>query len=112
MKHEMKLVDFAFKAIKEGKKDIEIRLNDEKRQLIKINDIIEFKNIDTGEILRVIVINLYKFDNFKDLFNSFEHSRFGLNDDDNEDIMNRFYTPMEQEKYGALGIQIKLISDN
>ncbi len=33
--HEMKLVDFAFKAIKNGEKDIDVRLNDEKRENLK-----------------------------------------------------------------------------
>ena len=56
MTHKMKLVDFAFKKIKNKEKDIELRLNDEKRQLIKEGDIIEFTHIDTGEILRVKVI--------------------------------------------------------
>lgn len=41
MIHKMRLVDFAFKKIKNKEKDIEIRLNDEKRQLIKEGDIIE-----------------------------------------------------------------------
>ena len=40
MIHKMRLVDFAFSAIKDRKKDIEVRLNDEKRQLINIGDII------------------------------------------------------------------------
>ncbi len=31
----MKLVDFAFKAIKNGEKDIDVRLNDEKRENLK-----------------------------------------------------------------------------
>ena len=42
MVHKMRLVDFAFKAIKNKEKDIELRLNDEKRRLINIGDIIEF----------------------------------------------------------------------
>lgn len=31
MTHNMKLVDFAFKAMKNKEKDIELRLNDEKK---------------------------------------------------------------------------------
>ena len=68
----MKLVDFAFQKVKSGEKDIEVRLNDEKRQLIKIGDIIEFSHIETGEILKVKVINLYKYDTFKELFDNFD----------------------------------------
>ena len=43
MVHKMRLVDFAFNAIKNGTKDIEVRLNDEKRQLINIGDTILFE---------------------------------------------------------------------
>jgi ASC-1-like (ASCH) protein len=45
----MKLVDFAFKAMKNKEKDIELRLNDEKRRRINIDDIIIFTHVDTGE---------------------------------------------------------------
>ena len=109
MIHKMRLVDFAFNKIKTGIKDIEIRLNDEKRQLIEIGDTIEFTNLDTGEIIDTEVIGLHKFDTFAELFNSFSHSRLGLNDSDDESIMNSFYTLEEQAKYGVLGIEIKLI---
>lgn len=109
MIHKMRLVDFAFKGVREGTKDIEVRLNDEKRQLIKIGDIIEFTNLDTDEILRVKVVNLYKYDTFKELFDSFPHARLGLKDTDNESIMNSFYTLEEQNKYGALAIEITKI---
>ena len=109
MIHKMKLVDFAFKAIKNKEKDIELRLNDEKRQMINIGDIIEFVHIDTNEIIKVEVINLHKYPTFEELFSKFDHKRFGLNDNDEASIMNNFYSREDQEKYGALGIEIKLI---
>ena len=108
MVHSMKLVDFAFKAIKNRKKDIELRLNDEKRRLINVGDIIEFKHIDTGETIKVEVINLHKYDTFEELFSKFDHKRFGLSDSDDASIMDNFYSKEEQDKYGALGIEIKL----
>lgn len=37
MKHEIKLNNRPFERIKNGTKAIELRLNDEKRQLLKIN---------------------------------------------------------------------------
>lgn len=108
MIHKMRLVDFAFKKIKNKEKDIEIRLNDEKRQLIKEGDIIEFHHIDTDEVLNVEVIKLYKFKTFKELFDKFDNNRLGLKDTDNYTIMDTFYTKEEQDKYGALGIQMKI----
>lgn len=109
MIHKMKLVDFTFNAMKNKSKDIEIRLYDEKRQLIKEKDIIEFKNLDTGEIIKTQVIKLHIFDTFYDLFKNFEHKRLGLNDSDNASLMNKFYSDEEQKKYKALGIEIKII---
>ena len=109
MTHKMKLVDFAFNAIKNKEKDIELRLNDEKRQMINIGDIIEFVHINTNEIIKVEVINLYKYSTFEELFSKFDHNRFGLKETDSSDIMNNFYSREDQEKYGALGIEIKLI---
>ena len=109
MVHKMKLVDFAFKAIKKKEKDIELRLNDEKRQMINIGDIIEFVHIDNNETIKVEVINLHKYSTFGELFSKFDHKRFGLKDTDTSDIMNNFYSKEEQNKYGALGIEIKLI---
>lgn len=105
----MRLVEFAFNAVKNKEKDIEIRLNDLKRQQIKIGDTIIFENIDTKEIIKTEVINLHHFKTFKELFEKFDHKRLGLKDSDNESIMNNFYSIEEQELYGALGIEIKVI---
>ncbi len=104
----MRLVNFAFEAIKNGEKDIEVRLNDEKRQLINVGDFIEFENLDTNEIISVKVTNLYKFNTFSELFDAFDHKRLGLKDSDDASIMNNFYSKEDQEKYQALGIEVHL----
>lgn len=109
MVHKMRLVDFAFNAIKNKEKDIEIRLNDEKRQLINVGDIIEFEHIDTKEILRTKVVRLHKYKTFEELFNNFDNRRLGLKESDDESICDNFYTKEEQAKYDALGIEIKLV---
>lgn len=111
MVHRMRLVDFAFTAIKNKEKDIELRLNDEKRRLINIGDIIEFEHIDTKEVIKVKVIDLHKSKSFDEIFNKFDHKRLGLKDSDDSSIMNNFYTIEEQEQYGALGIEIELIEE-
>ena len=53
MKHEMKLNNGPYVNIKNGTKTIELRLNDEKRQLLKIKDLIEFTNRETLEKMLV-----------------------------------------------------------
>ena len=108
MVHKMRLVSFAFNKVKSGEKDIEIRVNDEKRKKIKIGDMIIFEHIESHEEIKVQVVNLYKFDSFKELFSHFDNKRLGLNKDDTYKIMDNFYSK-EEEKEGALAIQIKLV---
>lgn len=49
MEHSMKLNVEPFEAIRNHRKTVEIRLNDEKRQKVKIGDTIVFTNIDDSE---------------------------------------------------------------
>jgi ASC-1-like (ASCH) protein len=109
MEHNMNLVPWAFEEVKSGRKDIEVRLNDEKRQKMNVGDIIVFTNTETGEQLKAQIIERHLFNTFEELFNSFDHTRIGVNETDTADIMNNFYSKEDQEKYKALGIEIKLI---
>ena len=109
MIHKMKLVDFAFNKMKNKEKDIEIRLNDEKRRLINVGDEIIFENINSKEILHVKVLKLHNYKTFKDLFKNFDINRFGLNKSDDYTIMYNFYTKDDENNYGALGIEVEVI---
>lgn len=65
MLHEMKLQAEYYNFILNGTKRIEIRLNDEKRQKIKIGDSIKFlKEPELKESFNAKVINLIKYKNF------------------------------------------------
>ena len=90
MKHEMKLNNKPFEKIKKGTKTIELRLNDEKRQLLKVNDFIEFTNITNNEKLLVKIENLY---------DSYEIA--------NPKDMEEYYSVEKQKQYGVVGIKIK-----
>ena len=110
--HEMKLNNGPFESIKNGTKTIELRLNDEKRQLLKVNDKIEFTNRETGEKLLVEVIKLHHYDSFTELYKHFDKVSMGYkeNEEANPKDMEEYYTKEEQDKYGVLGIEIKKIS--
>jgi ASC-1-like (ASCH) protein len=110
--HEMKLNNGPFESIKNGTKTIELRLNDEKRQLLKVNDKIEFTNRETGEKLLVEVINLHHYDSFTELYKHFDKVSMGYkeNEEANPEDMEEYYSKEEQDKYGVLGIEIKKIS--
>lgn len=57
--HQMGLYGEYFKAIREGKKRVEVRLNDEKRRKIKVGDIIEFVKVpEQDDKLQVQVVEL------------------------------------------------------
>ena len=109
MKHNMNLNNRPFKSIKEGTKTIELRLNDEKRSLLKVGDEIEFTNRDTNEKLSVDIINLHKYPSFEELYKHFDKVEMCYNKDDIAEPkdMEAYYSKEEQDKYGVLGIEIR-----
>ena len=105
----MKLNNGPFKNIKNGTKTIELRLNDEKRQLLKIKDLIEFTNRENLEKMLVEIQNLYHYPSFDELYKHFDKVSMGYKENDVADPkdMEEYYSKEEQEKYGVLGIEIK-----
>ncbi len=111
MIHEMKLNNRPFKSIKNGTKTIELRLYDEKRQLLKVDDLIEFTNRETLEKITTRIEGLYHYPSFEELYKHFDKVSMGYKEDEeaNPSDMQEYYSKEEQEKYGVLGIKIKLI---
>ena len=113
MTHILKLQPKFFDFIKDGTKRIELRLFDEKRKQININDIIEFKREpEQIDSLKVKVIGLLKYRSFEDLFEDFPIEILADNSMTKNELLNvleEFYTPEKQEKYGVLGIKIAKI---
>lgn len=69
MIHEMMLSPNPFEMIASGTKTIELRLNDEKRQGIKVGDWICFYcTEDHSQILQAEVVGLHYFDDFRQLY--------------------------------------------
>lgn len=110
--HQMKLNTDPFKKVKSGSKTIEIRLFDEKRQELKIGDKIIFTNTETSEDISTEIIDLYKSNSFIDLFSKISSKDAGWNKDDTPEKMandmRKYYPKEDEEKYGVLGIKIKL----
>ena len=100
-----------FNLIKSGTKTIELRLNDLKRQKIKVGDLIEFTNRITDEKMVVRVVDLIKFNSFSDLYKNFSKVSMGYREDEdaNPSDMELYYSLEEQEKYGVLAIKIEKI---
>lgn len=113
MLHEMKLQPEYYNFILTGTKRIEIRLNDEKRQNIKLGDKIKFiKEPDLIESFEVKVVGLLRYNSFEDMFKDYDISILSDKSMSKEELISaleQFYTKEKQKKYGILGIRIDLI---
>lgn len=93
-------------------KDVEIRLNDEKRRKLKIGDTLVFlKRPDDIESISATVTNLVYFDSFIDVTNYYDMKRVYLDNTSKEDyinLMKRFYSDEDVSKYGVVAIEFKL----
>lgn len=108
MEHKMKLNNGPFNMIKNGKKDIEMRLYDEKRQQIKKGDTIEFTNIISNETIKYVVKELHIYDSFEKIYQIFDKERLGYQqeEDANYTDMEQYYSKNDIEKYGVVGIEL------
>ena len=113
MTHTMNLQTIYFEKIKNGTKIFEIRLNDEKRQNIKLGDKIKFlKEPDLSESFEAQVIGLLRYNSFEEMFKDYDISILSDKSMTKEElisVLEQFYTKEKQEKYGVLGIRIELI---
>lgn len=111
MLHKMNLYDDSFQKIKDTTKTIEMRLYDEKRSLISIDDTIEFTNTKNGEILVCLVTNLCRYKNFDELYKHHDKISIGYEEYEIADPsdMLAYYSAEKVEKYGVLGIEVKIL---
>ena len=109
----MKLNESPFERMKNGTKIIEYRLNDEKRQLVRIGDTILFAKLpNLDERLLTEVIDIQSFKTFYDAFKELRNQSNADTDDDIEKSvtsMRKFYSQEDEEKYGTLAIKIKVL---
>ena len=111
MKHNMRLNHDPFVLIEKGSKTIELRLNDEKRNKIKVGDTIVFEDRTTVKELNVKVIALHPYDSFETLCQHFTPIAMGYREGEAVDPkdMEAYYSKEEQDKYGVLGIEVQVI---
>lgn len=108
---QMHLLPAPFEQIKSGKKQIEIRLYDEKRREICVGDTIVFSKLpDKTEQLTTVVTGLSCFPTFRMLLEAFPAEQFGFENADMEQMLREIHEiyPCERERqWGVLGIHIK-----
>ena len=112
MKHFMKLQPQPFQMIRSGQKTIELRLYDEKRQKIKVNDEIEFSCLQGNErpfVVRVTALHI--FTSFAELYATLPLLKCGYTKETisqaRPEDMNQYYSIEDQNRYGVVGIEVK-----
>ena len=104
----MKLFPASFEKIASGGKDYEIRLNDVKRQKVKIGDTIKFTNTETSQKIRTKVTSLKSYPSFDSLWEGVKDKYSGRSKDDFIESMYSYWSSEEEKQYGGLVIGIKL----
>ena len=111
MIHIMKLQPQYYNYIKNGTKEYEIRLNDEKRKKIKKGDFIQFQEEPLlEEKIIVKVDDVLYYDNFNKLLNDINIELLADSSVTKEKLNNaleKFYPIEEQNKYGVVAIKLK-----
>ncbi len=111
--HEMKLDKASFDSMDQGVKTLELRLMDEKRQLLKLGDHITFKKFPTLDHECVAkVTGLLHYPDFESLLKDVKTEWLGSSDKSPEwflTTMHEIYTDDEIREYGVLGIRLKKV---
>ena len=104
-----------YEQVKNGTKNVEARVNDEKRRQIKIGDKIEvLKRPEETESLWVRVTKLVPFKDFKELADRYPIERLysaGYTKEKYLALFPKFYTEEEINKYGTVAIEFEVVDE-
>ena len=100
-----------YNLLKSGEKIIELRLFDEKRQKIKIGDEILFSDSSNqDDNFKATVLKLHRAENFTKLCEIITPEQAGFSSKQELiNVLEEFYTPSAQKKFGVVGIEIKKV---
>ena len=112
--HEMSLREAPYRAIESGRKVIEMRLFDPKRQLIQAGDEIRFTLVGGGEAVTALVVGLHYFPSFAELYEAMipRVGAAGLGYGEGEvprpADMLEYYSEESINRFGVVGVEIKI----
>ena len=111
MRYEMRLNKLPFEQMLEGKKSIEVRLNDVKRKLIAVGDEILFVNRDNpNQTIVKKVVDLRAYATFTEMANNENCVMAGFNKGYTvEEVVNcyhTYYSQDEEQQFGVLAIEL------
>lgn len=102
-----------FETVDKGFKNVEGRVNDEKRQKLKIGDKLVFlKRPDEIEKIEAIVEDLVYYKDFQEMIKDYSMKEIYLEDYSKDyyiELIKRFYSDEEINKYGVVAIKFKKI---
>lgn len=115
MVHEMRLNPKPFEKVSRGEKVFEIRFNDEKRRLLRIDDLIVFTHQeDPTKKLQVRIVRLVHTACFEDLFHEIGTAsagwEAGTDATQASTDMRRSYSQEEENQHGVVGIGIEIVT--
>lgn len=112
MEVEFHLDSDIFYLVKDGTKNVEIRLNDKKRKNLKIGNIITFiKRPDNVERIKTKITALKYFDDIYSLKKTYPVEKIYKANYSFEEflaILKRFYTDEQINKYGIVAIEFEI----
>lgn len=116
MTHDMLLTAGPMERMVSGEKTIELRLNDEKRQVIQVGDSIRFyQTDDMSKTLLTKVLASHYFPNFAELYQHLPLKKCGYTDQNivtaKPEDMDVYYSPERQKLYGVVGIELEVIDN-
>ena len=112
--HEMSLREAPFRAVASGRKVIEMRLFDPKRQVLRAGDEIRFSLVGGNESVTALVVGLHYFPSFAALYEAMipRVGAVGLGYSEGEvphpDDMLEYYSEDTVNRFGVLGIEIEI----
>lgn len=108
---EMKLRPDPFNRICSGEKTIEYRLHDEKRSLLNKGDYIRFTEMAAGErTVLVEVVDIFTAPSFVALKQRLQEIDLLVQGSFSPTGMRKYYSIEDEEKYGVMGIRIRVVS--
>jgi|GEM_PF-1672559 len=110
MNHTMRLHEELYEMIEIDLKDIEYRLNDEKRQLIRIGDMIAFyKRPEEKEFIRTIVTDLKYYKDLLSMYSATFERDFKDRYDSPQSVVDDtpYYSEEEISEHGCVAIYLK-----
>lgn len=102
-----------FNVVNNGTKCVECRLYDEKRRKLSVGDKITFiERPDDIDFIEAIVEDIRVYSNFVELVKDYTMDELYLvsyTKDEFLELLNRFYSEEDQNKYGVVAIKFKKI---